>query len=344
MKRNTIKIVNILFMVSIIIISGLTGCLCDGNSTNSVNVNIPQNKSLLLISTDAGESWTSRETGTDKKFYNVSYAYINTGYRIVLSGENGAIYSTPNLGVSFTSPAQLTTWPFYGAAFSAADDKIILTSGEQQFVTTTNGGDSWFVRSAGNLNISYLDINPAITQYYAACSTGDPKNIYITTNNGINWQVKTANPENTDEFGGIKYIRGNILIAYGNNGLIMRSTNYGENWSRVNTPSTDRITSLAVNPEYEIIVSNTNTRNKYLRSTDLGINWELKDINTNTVATPTLFTISYDGIIFGAGAYGVMAKSTDMGETWRKIQSGTEAKIQDIIYINNSLMAAVAYK
>jgi photosystem II stability/assembly factor-like uncharacterized protein len=124
---------------------------------------------------------------------------------------------------------------------------------------------------------------------------------------------------------------------------MLRSTNYGENWNKVALPVTDRIISAASNPEWQTVISNTDTRGKFLKSTDLGSTWVLKDIPPSKNYTANIFAMSYSGDLIGAGYSGSMVKSTDMGETWREINSGTGADINDVIFINNSLVAAIAH-
>ncbi len=343
MKKNmNVHTVKACLMFLLMLSSAFNGCLCD-NEALIQNVYFPTSKSLLLISTDAGETWTVNETGTENELNNLSYAYSDYGYRIVASGNNGTLLSTTNYGNTFTNQGTTLDLNFRDAGFSASDGRIVLTSGNNSHVVTSDGGETWLTRSTGSLYISYIDINPALTLFQAACSTGDSKHIYISTNGGLNWLIKSADTTNEDSFDGIKFLRGNLIIAYGSNGLMLRSTNYGENWNKVTLPVTDRIISAASNPEWQIVISNTDTRGKFLKSTDLGSTWVLKDIPPSKNYTANIFAMSYSGDLIGAGYSGSMVKSTDMGETWREINSGTGADINDVIFINNSLVAAIAH-
>ncbi len=342
-KFINVQSVKTALLLLLMLSSGFSGCICD-NDNPIQNSSVPQLKSSLLISTDAGENWTVKAIGSQSELNNLCYSYSTGGYRIVVSGHDGVVLNTLNYGETFSNSGPFSGFSFYGAGFSASDGRITLTSGSNNFVASTDGGETWYTRSTGNLFISYIDINPALTLFQAACSIGDRKNIYISTNGGNNWIVKSADAGNDDDFCGIRFVRGNIILAYGADGLMLRSTNYGENWSRITLPATSRIISAACNFEWQTVVSNTNLSGKFLKSTDLGSTWELKDIVRVNGYTPDKFAMSYSGEVFGVGVSGSMAKSTDMGETWRVIQSGTDANFKDIIYINNSLMAALAFK
>lgn len=340
-SRNVNLIKNSL-LILLLLSSAFNGCFCDNESLVQ-NVSTPASNSLLLISTDAGETWTINETSTGKVLRNLSYSYSNSGYRIIASGNSGAILSTTNLGSTFMTRNPFSELDFCGAGFSAPEGRIVLTNGDKSHAESSDGGETWVTKSTGTLYISYIDISPALTLFQAACSIGDPKNIYITTNGGSNWLIKSADATNEDDFGGISFLRGNIIIAYGSNGLMLRSTSYGENWNKVILPVTDRIFSAAVNPEWQTVITNTATRGKFLKSTDLGGTWELKDIPTANSYTPQVFAISYSGAVIGAGYKGSMVKSTDLGETWKEINTGTVADIDDVMFINNSLVAAIAH-
>lgn len=341
-KLKTVHAIKTLFMVLLALSSSFSGCICD-NDLPVQSFTQEVQKSKLLISTDAGETWTLKQTSTNSKLLRLSYAYSTYGYRIVASGEDGTVLITTNNGGTFSTAGPFTGFDFNGAGFSAEDGRIILSNGDISVVASTDGGETWLIKQTGNLHISYIDVNPALPLFQAACSISDPTHIYISTNGGNNWLIKSADAANGDDFAGIKFVRGNIIIAYGSNGLMLRSTNYGENWSRVSLPVNDRIQSAATNLEWQTIISNTNRQGKFLKSTDLGITWEMKDFPITTSYSPQVFAMSYSGELMGAGYKGSLFKSTDMGDTWREINSGTGANINDVIYINNSLVAAIAY-
>jgi photosystem II stability/assembly factor-like uncharacterized protein len=129
--------------------------------------------SLLLKSTDIGETWSVLTSPTSVPLRSISFSKTSSqiGY---LCGDNNAMYKTTDGGVNWT----LQTLPFgtnINAQFSiyALDnDNAISCGGNQRIIKTTNGGTTW-------TNISNTAAN-----FYRGCYMYDATKFYVVGGNG----------------------------------------------------------------------------------------------------------------------------------------------------------------
>jgi photosystem II stability/assembly factor-like uncharacterized protein len=107
---------------------------------------------------------------------------------------------------------------------------------------------------------------------------------------------------------------GDALIGVGDRGFILRSTDMGQTWTQVVSPTEVMLTSLAMpSPTVGIAVGHDAT---ILRSADSGATWAVKS-SAPDLESPLLdvwFASENQG--FAIGAYGLIYETRDGGETW----------------------------
>lgn len=129
----------------------------------------------------------------------------------------------------------------------------------------------------------------------------------------------------TQNLNSISLTRNNNILLFGNNGLIISSSDNGDSWSKV---------SSGVNSNLYASVSLFNNRviavgenGLILISTDSGKSWAKKVSNTRE----PLFSIKIIGSsIYCVGNDGLIIRSNDFGETWVELKKPTDNIIYDI--------------
>lgn len=106
---------------------------------------------------------------------------------------------------------------------------------------------------------------------------------------------------------------GEALVAVGDRGFILRSTDMGSNWAQLPSPAAAMLTGVAFAGSTGIAVGHDAT---ILRSTDAGLTWQT--VATDPEAeTPLLGVLTAGPARFVAhGAYGLVMESTDGGASW----------------------------
>ncbi|MDX2145129.1 MAG: YCF48-related protein [Rhodospirillaceae bacterium] len=107
---------------------------------------------------------------------------------------------------------------------------------------------------------------------------------------------------------------GEALVAVGDRGFILRSTDMGQTWVQGASPTEVMLTALAMpSPNVGIAVGHDAT---ILRSTDGGVSWTVKS-SAPDLESP-LLDVWFESEIhgFAIGAYGLIYETRDGGETW----------------------------
>jgi photosystem II stability/assembly factor-like uncharacterized protein len=238
------------------------------------------------------------------------------------------------------------------------------------FLKTTNGGQSWFPYGTFPVNLYYLVAMHFISDLTGFVSASRFSNtigangIYKTTNGGLNWSLSYSNTD-TVAVNNIYFIDGNTGFAVGYDrilgnplpiqGLILRTTNSGINWSKQLLPEVNNFTDVSFTNSqtgFSCGVNNSSTIYSGIiyKTTNSGLNW----LKLNYMCDTTIF----DGIQFypssGIGfVYGiegtpdslfpgffyfehlVIAKTTDYGSTWQEYQTDNTENV----YVGNKMVS-----
>ncbi len=117
----------------------------------------------------------------------------------------------------------------------------------------------------------------------------------------------------------------------GDSGIILKTTNSGNDWVKQNTPVTTKLNAIYFIGDTGWCVGNSGTM---IMTTDGGLNWEGasgSEINFYDV----WFINHYEGLVIGES--GTTLKTTDGGRTWFFIGTPTAATLRSLFFITNSV-------
>ncbi len=237
------------------------------------------------------------------------------------------------------------------------------------FLKTTNSGHSWFPYGSFPANSSYL-----IGMYFINETTGFvsaerfqnytmAQGIYKTTNGGLNWALSYS-VSDTVNIRNIFFVDGNTGFGIGYDitndpvyaiqGLILKTTNGGNNWSKQMFYNVNNFTDVSfVNNLTGFACGVSNSMDIYkgiiYKTTNSGQNWfKLSYQSDTTMFEGIVFYPSTGiGIVYGIecredtlypGVYDyehlIIAKTTNYGSTWQPYQIDNT----EYIYIGNKMI------
>ncbi len=183
--------------------------------------------------------------------------------------------------------------------------------------------------------VDYLGIHFVNKDTGWAC--GDLGALIKTTNGGIDWTVSQTNT--TTPLLKVKSFNGQIVLASGYDGLILRSVDCGESFTQITSGVTGDLWGLEiVNDTLGWACGNSNSLTK---TTDGGITWQ-------RVVTPD-YSSDYWWIDFLNESYGFIAangkvlRTIDGGNSWEIIQAGDSYPLFCVDAIDSLHIAAAGY-
>ena len=180
----------------------------------------------ILKTSDAGETWTRKYTGTNKYFYiySVFFTDLLNGYAVGnYSNPNysSIIFKTTNGGETWTSQSSGSTGSLFSIYFTDSNTGYI-GGYPGLMLKTTDKGETWINQNIGASNGTYSLYFPNANTGYG---TGYNNSIMKTTDGGINW---TSQPSGVTEYlTSVCFTDVNTGYAVGKMGTILKTTNGG---------------------------------------------------------------------------------------------------------------------
>ncbi len=213
----------------------------------------------IYMTTNGGVNWIiAIQTGGNSGFISgISFSKVNPNFGLIVSDpaiENDSFWvaKTTDRGVTWTvkkapNAAQYTTQNsifvvdelFYGFGLNASPAKFYLT---------TNGGQSWSVKTIGlsGNSIPSIAFN-SDKQTGIAVSDVTYPNIAITGNGGTNWQTVNVGSGNTG-IATVKWVPGTPVFYIAAN-KIKRSSNNGGDWFDMSTSGVQNFSHMDLSVE-----------------------------------------------------------------------------------------------
>ncbi|MGH9875566.1 MAG: WD40/YVTN/BNR-like repeat-containing protein [Pyrinomonadaceae bacterium] len=189
-------------------------------------------RTYLMQTTDAGDSW---------KRINIQGADVNarlvraifSGDRGWAFGEEGAIFTTRDMGVTWTRLQSPTRHLLLGGTF-IDDDRGWLVGAGATIIQTSDGGETWHLSRLTDA------VGPAVrfgaTSFVGnrlGWAVGSGGSIYHTDNGGRTWQQQSSGIT-TDLFD-VKFLDGAEGWAVGAEGTIIHTRDGGLHWAAERT-------------------------------------------------------------------------------------------------------------
>ncbi|MBS1515073.1 MAG: T9SS type A sorting domain-containing protein [Bacteroidetes bacterium] len=197
---------------------------------------------LLLNTSNGGAVWNVITLGTNANLNEVTFVKVggetsNIGF---ITASNGDMYKSTNGGVNWSLLNTGVNQILIEVNF------VDLNTGyavgyNGTVIKTTNGGNSWSVKNTGFNNINYYGVSFIDENTGIICGGSSSfTNGYIlkTTDGGETWIAKLAN-FSTSAIHIPVYHNAMTISVVGNNGVIMRSYDAGNNWTIQSNQSGD---------------------------------------------------------------------------------------------------------
>ncbi len=200
-------------------------------------------------------------------------------------------------------------------------------------------------------------------------AVGPLNTVFYTNNGGENWKTSILpNLQNIYMLSDVYINSDGFGIIIGSNGLVLKTSNYGQSWEKLSFPATDYLNSLEIS-KYIWIVSQqgkiyfstdwgnswlshqqsfsfhlssikfvnpmvgfiSSSNGPLLKTTNGGISWETIEEVSNV--NKIFFVDSLIGWVIGDKGY--VAKTTDQGLTWEKINFPTTDYLTSLFFVDN---------
>ncbi len=308
----------------------------------------------ILKTSNGGSSWIILNSNTSSDLNCCDFVNAETGYAV---GYPSTIIKTVNGGLNWTLlNFNIPNSQLLGVSFINATTGIVTYDGVLIY-KTTNGGQTWYYYSTGlgsgeiysvqmvdsasvyasgfhtvfkssNGGINWTLFSPGLRDYYqihfdnlmSGMVVGSGGHIFLTTDSGISWLNKSQN--DYLNFRSVFKIDQNVAYICGDTvaglyGIFYKTTNGGDNWSKIRINAIDSTALLNRVSFYGIdtgiVVGNSGVT---ALTTNGGNNWHaisygsIRDVEDIQILDSTL------GFAIGNRS---ALKSTNGGETWFSI-------------------------
>lgn len=234
-------------------------------------------------------------------------------------------------------------------AVSAAGDQVSLksvragTAHETLFSLALNSGVGFAVGAAGQMlmssdaGASWKEVRPAPTSEALFGVAARGGSVIAVGQNGVVLTLDANGKWNAVKSGTDKRLfavsinNAKLAVAVGAFGTIIKSTDGGESWSKVEINWGDFSADGNEPHVYGVSVDDSNVITAVaefgliLRSADAGASWQAA--HKGDATSPSLFALDLraDGLGLAVGQSGTVLRSTDHGATWTPVPSGTDA-------------------
>ncbi len=227
---------------------------------------------ILVLSTKiiSQPVWTIQNSGTSNDLNKIYLKGYNMSHSLFVIGDNGTIMRSINSGTSWQKINSNTTADLYTIGFRDNFGDTGYCAGEGGvIIKTTDGGFNWFtIPSATASTIKDLKFTNCNAVPMSAVAVGENGTL-LKLINGI-WEAVQID---TADLNSIAIENNTRFTIVGNSGLILRSTNSGTNWVRINSNISNDLNQIS----YSSIVIG-----------DSGVAFQIQNNNINIINTNTV--------------------------------------------------------
>jgi photosystem II stability/assembly factor-like uncharacterized protein len=277
------------------------------------------NSPVVFIRTlNGGASWIPVPVSNDY-FYPQNIFSLSSG-NCYMVGWYGMIMRSADFGATWENLSSCITGGYLESVHFPSPEVgyatgIYFESPNATLIKTTDGGDTWFpLDSIPDFILPHSIWFPTDDYGFVAGS-----GIYSTYDGGHTWNERYPPPASwEDDFHSICITANAKGIAVGDNGMIIRSADYGQSWAPVTTGNYNTLTSVCFpDPDTGYAVGDR----VILKTTDAGLTWSVssfsRPLSCVYFVTPQLGFATGDGY-----NNNIVIKTTDGGASWTAIVPG----------------------
>jgi photosystem II stability/assembly factor-like uncharacterized protein len=258
----------------------------------------------LMVTTDAGTTWTNRSTGAKGHLRNLEFSDANHGFAV---GDNGLLVTTPDGGKTWETrktdtTENLTAIQFVGqSGWVTGYDGVILHSAD--------GGNTWAPQTTGTKesleNVFFLDAQRGWAVGWAGM-------ILHTTDGGKTWQQARTDAAQWS-LTSVFFRDANNGWTVGFSGQILRSRDGGVTWTAQTSPVKSSLSSILFDSSNRGWI----TADDSLLVSEDGENWKAIKVDDQLFLCQL---ITVNGSPWAIGQLGVL-RQTGPDSAWKKIES-----------------------
>jgi len=184
-------------------------------------------RAYLMKTADGGEHWkrvVMRATDTDVRIMRAIFTSAGRGWAF---GEGGTVYTTHDLGATWTRVQTPTRYLLLGGDFIDESNGWLVGAGAT-ILQTSDGGESWqHARLPPTTNVRFNATS--FVEKRLGWAVGSDGAIYRTLNGGRSWQAQNCGVEN-DLFD-VKFLDASEGWAVGAEGVVLHTADGGTHWT-----------------------------------------------------------------------------------------------------------------
>ncbi|MBL4654207.1 MAG: T9SS type A sorting domain-containing protein [Bacteroidia bacterium] len=267
--------------------------------------------------------WEHIPTGTVSTLWDVYFSDKNTGCII---GNNGKILKTNDGGANWNKISMGTSYKIYAMHF--INSSVGIAVGEyKNIIKTEDGGETWKKKVSTSSDWLY--------DVYLSGDTG-----YAVGYNGAVWKSDDAGGWGWNEietgdsltsYNSVYFMDGSNGFIAGDKGTIIKTSDGGNNWTKLNTPTTQKLRKIYFkNNTLGFAIGDSGT---ILRTDDGGENWSLKNSWAKSTLMDIHFLSSDTGYI--VGDKGLILFTSNSGGSWQSVYSGTTSLLTSVYFVSS---------
>lgn len=262
---------------------------------------------IILYTTNGGTSWSKQSNSNKARIRDITWARQSA----YACGDSGTLMRGSFFGVSgwgkYSTPVR---FPLRGISMDTAN---VYAVGDSGYILRHSLLDEVIVADTIlNSSITYYDVT-SWENYVIVVGTNGT--IRRSNDTGYTWTTPATSTTSTITHVELaaNFETSGVAYAVGEDGLFLRSTNYGSTWTRLDSGSRGIINAAAKSPSGKLYA--TSNAGIVYTSTNEGVSWKRDSIN---VIGARLLDIDFDNNGFGLlSTYdNKVLRTLDSGKTW----------------------------
>jgi len=268
----------------------------------------------ILRSTDAGNSWKALHTGLDVTFQKV-YADSQSS-DVFVGGDEGVVGLSTDGGQTWSLGKVDMPLPATPVnSFAWCGTRLIATSALGRIAVSDDRGRHWSLTTLGTN--AFITGNTWDSRHKTLVLTSHTGHVFLSDDECRSWQLIEAQPAATRNYlSAVRYDPAeNTLLAVGYHGTVLRSTDGGYRWAKIDA---------GLQADIESFVHDVRRRKLILfgdggliaESSDAGKHWKTLTPALN-LSLREVVSVSDSDVVVASGELGGIVRSEDGGASWQ---------------------------